>query len=520
MIAGSMVALAAASTVTLLGISLAYYFAFRSYSSKYFLYILWAWALNALYIIVEALISYFPTEDLQTIFPRAVYENLAYFASLPTTFAYFLAYLRLPQKPISERRALILVVSALLTIVFAFLAAEYLLPDYPRSRFSVTVAPGVILTAAVLLILSRSFFRSDDQRLLDLLWGARLHRKVDHNHIPIDLKGRIEHTIDPSERLETSYLRKARLLFAYSFGGYGLIQFAYLAKPHLGNTLPFISFFYIAYLLKIMNGLGVPYLILADIRRSEEFMKIKSLTQELGAITAGVEHDIRTPTSNILKKLRTMKRRFVTESAIQQDITFILDEVGLIRAALEDILIIRETKDYYEKRFRSINLADLLNLAVKQVRKKFNGSRFSIKVTTVKPGIRIIGYQKRLLQAFINIITNGVEACLDNRINPKLRITCDKNAISRAAYINIYDFGKGIPEDIMPRITHPMFTTKDLSVSNRGLGLFTTSKIIYQHYGKMKFKSDGSSYTEVIVELPLEPSAIRRNIDDKQDSFT
>jgi nitrogen-specific signal transduction histidine kinase len=65
-----------------------------------------------------------------------------------------------------------------------------------------------------------------------------------------------------------------------------------------------------------------------------------------------------------------------------------------------------------------------------------------------------------------------------------------------------------------------MFTTKDLSVSNRGLGLFTTSKIIYQHYGKMKFKSDGSSYTEVIVELPLEPSAIRRNIDDKQDSFT
>jgi two-component system NtrC family sensor kinase len=64
------------------------------------------------------------------------------------------------------------------------------------------------------------------------------------------------------------------------------------------------------------------------------------------------------------------------------------------------------------------------------------------------------------------------------------------------------DTGIGIPEEILPKILDPFFTTKEQG-RGTGLGLSVSYGIIERHRGKLEVKSkvgEGSTFT---VKLPL-----------------
>jgi signal transduction histidine kinase len=60
----------------------------------------------------------------------------------------------------------------------------------------------------------------------------------------------------------------------------------------------------------------------------------------------------------------------------------------------------------------------------------------------------------------------------------KICLSHDKNMIN----IRIHDNAGGIPEDIMPKIFEPYFTTKHQS-QGTGIGLYMSSEIIQGHFG-------------------------------------
>lgn len=66
--------------------------------------------------------------------------------------------------------------------------------------------------------------------------------------------------------------------------------------------------------------------------------------------------------------------------------------------------------------------------------------------------------------------------------------------------IRIEDSGPGIPEENLPRIFQPYFTTKE---KGTGLGLAIAYRIINDHKGKIEVESKTGKGTTFIIRLPV-----------------
>lgn len=112
------------------------------------------------------------------------------------------------------------------------------------------------------------------------------------------------------------------------------------------------------------------------------------------------------------------------------------------------------------------------------------------------PEIKV--FPGELNQVWTNIIDNAIDAM---EINGKGNLTITTQHDDRFAKILIRDDGPGIPEDIKQNIFAPFFTTKEMGKGS-GLGLDVVSRIMIQHNGEVKVKSEPGS-TEFEICLPF-----------------
>ena len=119
----------------------------------------------------------------------------------------------------------------------------------------------------------------------------------------------------------------------------------------------------------------------------------------------------------------------------------------------------------------------------------------TIKINLPDNDIIIKCDSKKLEIVFVNLITNSIEA-----IGSKGQI--DIRFIDKNDYvlIDIEDSGPGIPENILPKIFDPLFTTKQ---TGTGLGLPSCKNMIEQHGGIITVKTNPTIFT---IKLPKNPS--------------
>ena len=99
-----------------------------------------------------------------------------------------------------------------------------------------------------------------------------------------------------------------------------------------------------------------------------------------------------------------------------------------------------------------------------------------------------------------NLINNALEASSQrNKKNVDIYTKSILKNKTRRHIIIIKDYGYGIPEKMMYKIFDPYVSTKD---HGRGLGLPIVKKIVEDHNGSIKIKSDRMKGTRVFVTLP------------------
>ena len=91
----------------------------------------------------------------------------------------------------------------------------------------------------------------------------------------------------------------------------------------------------------------------------------------------------------------------------------------------------------------------------------------------------ISSFENEIIQVILSIINNGVDALVQNKIKtPYIYISIQKNK-SGNQVILIEDNAGGIPDEIIPKIFDPYFSTKDRN--GTGLGLYIAQIIITEH---------------------------------------
>jgi polar amino acid transport system substrate-binding protein len=125
------------------------------------------------------------------------------------------------------------------------------------------------------------------------------------------------------------------------------------------------------------------------------------------------------------------------------------------------------------------------------------------------------GDSQKLEQVIINLIQNACQALTD--MNRRILVTTAYQKVSDHVVIEVADEGTGIPEEVLPRIMDPFYTTK-WSYGGTGLGLSVSLSIIKEHGGNIDIKTlrgKGSTFRVTLPSMPgKEPIHILNPDDD------
>jgi C4-dicarboxylate-specific signal transduction histidine kinase len=105
----------------------------------------------------------------------------------------------------------------------------------------------------------------------------------------------------------------------------------------------------------------------------------------------------------------------------------------------------------------------------------------NIKIELViKDKITLNNYYNEISHVFLNIISNSKDALCSNIDKNDRIIKIMVNKYKNNAIINMMDNGGGIPQEIVPKIFEPYYTTKYKSAGT-GIGLYMSKQIIEKH---------------------------------------
>jgi len=111
--------------------------------------------------------------------------------------------------------------------------------------------------------------------------------------------------------------------------------------------------------------------------------------------------------------------------------------------------------------------------------------------------------------ALLNLIKNAEAA-----MNRGGKLTITTAGTDTELLISVADTGTGIPEENLPKIFDPYFTTKD---DGTGLGLTLVFKIVKEHNGDMNVVSKEGEGSVFTITLPI-PQTEKRLLDYKEQS--
>ncbi|MDX4013073.1 HAMP domain-containing sensor histidine kinase [Aliarcobacter skirrowii] len=98
----------------------------------------------------------------------------------------------------------------------------------------------------------------------------------------------------------------------------------------------------------------------------------------------------------------------------------------------------------------------------------------------VKKDKQITTFYNELSHTLLNIISNSKDALVSSVNKNDRIIKIIVNSKKNFVFINIIDNGGGVPDDILPKIFEPYYTTKYKSAGT-GIGLYMSKQIIEKH---------------------------------------
>ena len=242
----------------------------------------------------------------------------------------------------------------------------------------------------------------------------------------------------------------------------------------------------------------------------------------LGVLVSGVAHEINNPNSFIMlntpllheawESVTPILERYYEEngdfsvgglpySEMREEVVKLF--LGLLEGSRRIDRIVQELKRF--SRMESIDAEEIVHvnevirnassLVGNLIRKSTD--LFSIYYGVNLPPLR--GSAQKLEQVVINLIRNACQALSDK--TKAVRVYSKYDAVSGNITIEVQDQGVGIPEEILPRIMDPFFTTRQ-SRGGTGLGLSVCANIVREHGGTIQVESLRGQGTTFTVSLP------------------
>ncbi len=265
--------------------------------------------------------------------------------------------------------------------------------------------------------------------------------------------------------------------------------------------------------------------LLEELKSTQEKLVTQSKLAALGALTAGIAHEIKNPLNfvnnfaqlsrNLVDELREeLSRERQDQSAIAEILVMLeqnaakVEEHGKRADSIVRSMLQHSRGRSDERQLTDINalLAEDINLAYHGMRAQDAGFNVTIE-TDLDPAVgKLSVIPQDVSRVFLNIITNGFYEVhrkqLEQNGEFKPTLPVKTRSLGDQIEVRIRDNGDGIPPAIREKLFTPFFTTKPPG-KGTGLGLsISYDLIVQQHGGQLFFESEEGRFAEFIIRLP------------------
>ena len=243
---------------------------------------------------------------------------------------------------------------------------------------------------------------------------------------------------------------------------------------------------------KLLGVIGA-FRSLEEIKNFEESMVRAKNLASVGALSAGMAHEIRNPLTSIKGYAQFIKLELGESNALNEDIDIIISEVDRLNGILDRFLAFARPN---QPKLESCNVNNIINDIVKLLCKDTLPKNIILKTELETLPESALDYEQ-IEQAILNVAINAVQAMKNGGT---LTLSTRYNESEKVVEIGLADTGPGITNENLEDIFEPFYTTKP---KGTGLGLAITSTIIESHKGFIEVKSVPEQGTQFIIKLPI-----------------
>lgn len=236
-------------------------------------------------------------------------------------------------------------------------------------------------------------------------------------------------------------------------------------------------------------------LVLWNAKRQQELEQAVIKAEKLaimGQLTAITLHEVRNPLTTMKMSLQLLHKD-LKGSKHEKGIKWMLDSLDRAINLINNYL--RLAKPGIPNR-QPHKIGELIERVASFYAAEFSdrGILFSHSYAPSLPLLSVDGDQ--LQQVLANILINAADATPSGG-SVSLRVDYDQE--TESVRISVRDTGQGIPEDVLPHIFEPFYSSKE---KGTGLGLYVCREIIHNHGGEIEVANNPDGGCTVTIILP------------------
>ncbi|MDD2851635.1 MAG: ATP-binding protein [Desulfuromonadaceae bacterium] len=215
----------------------------------------------------------------------------------------------------------------------------------------------------------------------------------------------------------------------------------------------------------------------------------------IGEMAANLAHELKNPLVTIGGFAGRLLKALPADSREHHYADTVVSEVCRLEKMLAEILAFSRKPTIC---FCNCDLEEIIRDCLAGCAATFEDQNIAVALQSNDLHLTVSGDANQLKQVFINLILNASDAMQGGG---KLTITLGERFIKNkvSAVVTVEDSGGGVPQNLLPQIFSPFFTTK---YHGTGLGLAIANRIIVNHFGTIEAHNSetGAVFT---ITLPL-----------------
>jgi len=236
--------------------------------------------------------------------------------------------------------------------------------------------------------------------------------------------------------------------------------------------------------------------VFRDLTREQSIERMRS------DFVANASHEMRTPLAAIIGTIETLQGAARNdEKAREKFLGSMLVQARRMKRLIDDLLTLSriELNEHVRPSAR-VDLVDVIRQAQSNLKGLAQENNVVMEAPVSKATL-VSGDADELLQVVQNLIENAIKY---GGAGGRVVVACD----ARAGYgvLRVQDFGRGIAEDHIPRLTERFYrvsTQESRARGGTGLGLAIVKHIISRHRGKLDIASELGKGSTFNISVPL-----------------